>query len=348
MKKQDIIDLVRCYADQDDYAFKNKVFDIACDFDKAGDSEIASYLMTLVSNANSFVTQSYTPNLTYLRIVKTPNSPLPLPNEISKDIKGIINAVGLDAGINKFMFQGPPGTGKTESAKHVARLLNRMLLVADFNSVIDSKLGQTSKNIAALFEEVNRFPDPSEIVVLFDEIDALALDRTNDNDVREMGRATSAFLSQLDELNDEIVLIATTNLYNDLDKAIVRRFDYVVDFSRYSTEALVDIAESLLNRYLSKFDTGKKNTRLFKKILSRTKQLPYPAELENRIKTSIAFSNPDDEYDYLRNLYKSLADDPTDDAAALRDHGFSLREIEILTKIPRSTIARELKAESDE
>ena len=73
--------------------------------------------------------------------------PLNLPLVIVDDIKGMINAINHNVGINKFLFEGAPGSGKTEAAKHVARLLDRTLYYVDFDYLIDSKLGQTNKNI---------------------------------------------------------------------------------------------------------------------------------------------------------------------------------------------------------
>ena len=67
-------------------------------------------------------------------------SPLSLPLEISEDIKGIINAVNHNIGINKFLFEGLPGSGKTEAVKHVARLLDRTLYYVDFDNLIDLSL----------------------------------------------------------------------------------------------------------------------------------------------------------------------------------------------------------------
>ena len=86
-------------------------------------------------------------------------------------------------------------------------------------------LGQTQKNLASLFQEINNFVHPERVIVLFDEIDAIALDRTNSNDLREMGRATSAMLKGFDRMNENVVLVATTNLFEHFDKALVRRFD---------------------------------------------------------------------------------------------------------------------------
>lgn len=66
--------------------------------------------------------------------------------------------------------------------------------------MIDSKLGQTQKNIVSLFREITEFAHPEKVIVLFDEIDSIALDRTNSNDLREMGRATSTLLKEFDRL----------------------------------------------------------------------------------------------------------------------------------------------------
>lgn len=107
----------------------------------------------------------------------------------------------------------------------------------DFENLIDSKLGQTNKNISNLFSEINNIPHPNQVIVLFDEIDVIALDRINSNDVREMGRVTSTILKELDrltDLNKEIIIIATTNLFEKFDKALIRRFDAIIDFNRYS------------------------------------------------------------------------------------------------------------------
>lgn len=78
------------------------------------------------------------------------------------------------------------------------------------------------------------------------------------NDLREMGRATSTLLKYLDRVDERIVLIATTNLFEHFDKALIRRFDSVIDFNRYSQEDLMDISEEYLNRFLVKFNLAKK------------------------------------------------------------------------------------------
>jgi len=234
MKKKNVLNLIKYYAEKNDSAFRNEAYEIAKYFDKSNDYQLSEYIMALLSDSNTFSPQIDVSENVFVKRIETSNNPLPLPNLIKDNILGIINAVGHNAGVNKFLFEGPPGTGKTESVKQIARILERELFIVDFDSVIDSKLGQTSKNISLLFNEISSVSNPQKVIILFDEIDSLAIDRINSNDLREMGRATSSVLKGLDILNDNIVLIATTNLYKAFDKALSRRFDAIIDFGAYN------------------------------------------------------------------------------------------------------------------
>ena len=344
MKKKNVLNLIKYHAEKNDTAFRNEAYEIAKYFDKSNDYQLSEYIMALLSDANTFSPQIETGEKVFVKRIETSSSPLPLSNTIKDKILSIINAIGHNAGINKFLFEGPPGTGKTESAKQIARILDRELFIVDFDTVIDSKLGQTSKNIASLFNELASVPNPHKIVVLFDEIDSIAIDRINANDLREMGRATSSVLKGLDSLNHDIVLIATTNLYKAFDKALSRRFDAIIDFSNYSKDDLIEIGETMLNDLLKKFKFAGRNMRLFKKILESADVVPYPGELKNLIKTSIAFSDPNNEYDYLKKLYININKIKENlDSKSLYDNGFTVREIEILTGISKSQVSRELK-----
>lgn len=344
MKKKDIINLIKLHTEKNEKGFRNEAYKIAKEFDEMGDYKLAEYIMSLLSNVNTFVPQMLNNELKFFTKIECNNEPLPLPEAIKEDIIGIINAVGHNVGINKFLFEGAPGTGKTETAKQVARILERDLYSVEFNAVIDSKLGQTSKNIKKVFNEIDALPNPSQVVILFDEIDAIAMDRVNSNDLREMGRVTSSILKELERLNDEILLIATTNLFNSFDKALIRRFDSVINFNRYSQEDLLEIAESILNVLLNKFEFAGRNIRLFKKIINNMEDIPYPGDLKNMIKTALAFSSPDDKYDYLRRLLVSTqGKQKSENLRLLHDSGYTLREMELLTGISKSQISRELR-----
>ena len=289
MKKQNILNLIKYHVERNENAFKNEAVNIAKYFDTNGDYQLAEYIMGLIAESNLYVPQASDFESEFLKQMDIRElQPLNLPIEISNDIKGVINAVNHNIGINKFLFEGLSGSGKTEAAKQVARLLDRTLYLVDFEHLIDSKLGQTNKNIASVFAEINRIPCANKVVILFDEIDAIALDRVNRNDVREMGRVTSTILRELDrltDLNKEIVIIATTNLYANFDKALIRRFDAVINFDRYSKEDLMEVAEHYFTSFVKNFKGISRDARLFKKILKTASELPYPGELKNIIKT---------------------------------------------------------------
>lgn len=344
MKKKNVLNLIKYYAEKNDAAFRSEAYEIARHFDEINNYQLSEYIMALLSDTNTFSPQmDATSNMFFKRIDVSADS-LPLPDSLKDSVLGIVNAVGHNAGVNKFLFEGPPGTGKTETAKQIARILERELYAVDFDLVIDSKLGQTSKNIASLFDEIRNLSHPKRVVVLFDEIDAIAIDRINSNDLREMGRATSSVLKGLDSLNDNVVLIATTNLFRSFDKALIRRFDTVIDFSSYTQEDLLDIGEIILNELLIKFKSAGRNMRLFRKILGCMNQIPYPGELKNLIKTSLAFSDPNNEYDYLKRLYNAVNKNSAENNLRdMQNKGLTVREIEILTGVSKSQVSRELK-----
>ncbi len=343
MKKKNIINLIRFHIEKRDQDFQNEALEIANCFESAGDDELHDYILSLISGQNTFVPQEMScEESTLFRIVKPNADPLPLPAKLSKDIKGIANAINRNIGINKFLFSGTPGTGKTETAKQLARLLGRQLVYINFSSIIDCKLGQTQKNLEQLFNSIRHDFVHEDYVFLFDEIDAIALDRTNANDVREMGRVTSTFLKKMDEMEASVVLIATTNLYKYLDDALVRRFDATVDFDCYEKEDLIRIGEILLDHFCNKFKFKKVRNSLFIKILNLPEELPSPGILKNIIRTSIAFSDPNDSCDYLKRIYYALVkrDMPVEE---LRERGFTLREIELLTGISKTEVSRQLQ-----
>ena len=332
MKKKNVINLIRYYAEKNDPAFREEAYEIARDFDASGDFQLSEYIMALMSSANAFVPQMHEDQMTFFRKVESSHDSLPLPTPIEKDIIGIINAIQRNMGINKFLFQGAPGTGKTESVRQIARILERDLFCVDFDTIIDSKLGQTQKNIAALFDEINHFASPENTIVLFEKMDI-------------MGQAQLAMLKGLDNLNEQITIIATTNHSKHFDKALSHRFDLIVDFNRYTQEDLQEIAESILNKFLDDFKIAGRTPRLFRKILSLNKKLPCPADLRKIIKADITFSDATIECDYLKNIYKSFVGSTPDDLHKLQTQGFTVREIEILSGISKSQVSRILNGD---
>ncbi len=343
MKKQDIVNLIKFHSEKNEPAFRSAAAVIARELDRLGDSQLAAYIMSLISNAEMFVPQDSSIESPYLEKMPETNEPFVLPSAISDDILGIMNAVRNNSGMNKFLFCGMPGTGKTQAARYLGKMLRRDLFVVNYSLLIDCRLGQTQKNIDTLFKSINSLIAPERVVVLFDEIDALAMDRTDNRDLREMGRATTAFFKRLEEVNEKVVVVATTNLEKFFDKALMRRFDAIVDFNRYGRDDLLKVAEVMLDRYLNKIKLANRDVRLFRKVISLYPEIPMPGDLQNVIKVSVAFSDASDGYDYLRRLYKSACGELPVDAQKLKSQGFTVREISNLIGKPKSNVGRELQ-----
>lgn len=345
MKKQNLINLVKYHVEKNEDAFRNEVAVIARSFDEKGDESVAQYLMELISTADFYVPQASYSNLKYLRKITYSTNPLILPDVIEQDVIGVTRAISNKVGLSKFLFYGKPGTGKTESAYQIARILGRDILSVDFEQLVDSRLGETAKNVAKLFDEINHL-QYGKVIVVFDEIDSLVLDRVNSNDLREMGRVTSVFLRELEKLNGNIVLIATTNLFEKFDKAIIRRFDATISFNRYNKDDLIEIADFMLTACLKKASNSRKDIRLFNKILRNLDEIPYPGDLKQIIRTAVAFSDETNEYDYLRKIYLALyPNDREVELQKLSGDGYTVREIEILTRVPKSSVSRKLREE---
>lgn len=347
MRKQDIVDLIDAHVRNNDAAFVNKVIEIAKEFSESGEKEIAEYLISQVTPSLRMTAQGFTTTLqsSFFKKIDNSNSPFLLPDTLTDQLKGLVNAVNKNIEINKFLFVGNPGTGKTEAAKQLARILHRDLYIVNFDTLVDSRLGMTAKNITLMFNEINAFAMPQRAIFLFDEIDSLALDRINKNDIREMGRATSTLLRCLDDLNSKCLLIATTNLQKQLDTALKRRFDAIIDFDQYSLDDLVEIATTYIDLLCSGTLSLEKDSRLLKKIIAYSDEKLTPGRIRNMLRSAIAFSDGNGK-DYLRRFYLLTKKEKMsfmDEIHSLRDCGFTLRDIEVLTLTSKSEIARLLQ-----
>ena len=104
MKKQSLVNLVKYHVEKNDEAFAIEVAEIAREFDAAGDSSVAQYLMELVSNVSFYVPQSNYHNLHFLRKVEYSTQPLILPDVIEEDVIGITRRLAKSQDCPSFCF----------------------------------------------------------------------------------------------------------------------------------------------------------------------------------------------------------------------------------------------------
>lgn len=115
------------------------------------------------------------------------------------------------------LLTGPPGTGKTALAHHLARALDRPLIVKRASDLLSKWVGETEAQIAAAFAEARR----REGVLLFDEADSLLFDRATARTSWEVGQVNE-LLTWLDR--HPLPVVAATNHPGMLDPATLRRF----------------------------------------------------------------------------------------------------------------------------
>lgn len=124
------------------------------------------------------------------------------------------------------LFAGPPGTGKTMAAEIMAHRLKLPMYRIDLSQVVNKYIGETEKNLKRIFDAA----DISDMVLFFDEADALFGKRTEVNDSRD--RYANLEVSYLLERMERFkgLAILATNRKNDLDQAFLRRIRHIIDF----------------------------------------------------------------------------------------------------------------------
>lgn len=123
-----------------------------------------------------------------------------------------------------FLLYGPPGIGKTYIVGALAKEAKMKMLVVSIHQLLDQYVGNTEKNIHAVFEQAR---ENAPCIILFDEIDGLGASR---NISRESGSASSALalnqlLMEMDGLesdNENVIVMGTTNSPQDIDSALLR------------------------------------------------------------------------------------------------------------------------------
>ncbi len=119
-----------------------------------------------------------------------------------------------------FNFAGPPGTGKTICAEAIAKSLGRQLLVVRYAELESMWMGETAKNVAAIFRTARE----EQAVLLFDEADAIAARRSTSvesGSQRESNSVVNVLLQELERYTG--VVIFATNLAANFDPAFERR-----------------------------------------------------------------------------------------------------------------------------
>ncbi|WP_457747895.1 ATP-binding protein [Sulfurimonas sp.] len=167
---------------------------------------------------------------------------------------------GIDA---RIIFYGAAGTGKTMTAYSLAKSLKRQVLAFDCSKILSMYVGESEKNVRKIFDTFYELSEKTktEPILLLNEADQFL-------GARSSGTITGAdqmhnqmqniFLEQIENFRG--MLIATTNLLENIDKAFSRRFNYKIEFKKPDYAQRVELWKKMLPKdapFEDNFDVNK-------------------------------------------------------------------------------------------
>ena len=132
------------------------------------------------------------------------------------------------------LFYGAPGTGKTELVKHIARSLNRKLVIKRASEILNCFVGGTEQNIREMFREA----EEKKAILFLDEADSFLQERSGADHSWEVTQVNE-LLTQME--NFKGIFIAATNFNNNLDSASRRRFSLKIKFNYLQPDGIAKV-----------------------------------------------------------------------------------------------------------
>lgn len=164
------------------------------------------------------------------------------------EVQNRLQTAGMRTGFCS-LFYGSPGTGKTETVYQIARATGRDILRVDVDKIKSCWVGESEQNMKKLFDRYRSICKDSTLapILLFNEADAVLGVRI-EGATRAVDKMENSIqniiLQEMESL--EGIMIATTNLTSNLDKAFERRFLYKIQFNRPTVEARIKIWQTML------------------------------------------------------------------------------------------------------
>jgi len=135
----------------------------------------------------------------------------------------------------RIIFYGSAGTGKTMTAMSLAKTLKKPILSFDCSKILSMYVGESEKNVRKIFDDFKDLSAKAKVepILLLNEADQFLSSRSEGHGSsadKMHNQMQNIFLEQIEKF--EGILIATTNLLGNIDKAFSRRFNYKIEFKK--------------------------------------------------------------------------------------------------------------------
>jgi len=255
---------------------------LADKLDKDGDNKMAKMILRAIDNGPATtvtmdellttpVDQESRLSIVDVEVPPKVHTQIVLPKLVDNKIEDFINVVqhqtqlikgGVDMS-NTLLLYGKPGCGKTTVAKYISERTGLPLVIARFDAIVSSLLGNTAKNIRKIFD----FADNKPCILFLDEFDAIAKARDDQYELGELKRVINSLLQNIDAFAKHNILIAATNHPELLDKAIWRRFNTVIEIGAPQDGEIVELVKTFTDGFNTDFSNDEKRTDKLIKLL---------------------------------------------------------------------------------
>nr|WP_202484030.1 ATP-binding protein [Streptomyces sp. SID8359] len=262
--------MVRSHGEGDDVRFYSVALQVAAKAARSGQNRFAQELRDLVDSLQEQESARTPARLAHLTPVAQPRgelsslltvtypgermADLALEEQVQKRLERVLveqrqrerlQAHGFQP-LRRLLLTGDPGTGKTMTASVLASELRLPLFSIRLDGLITKFMGETAAKLRLIFEALSE----TRGLYFFDEVDALAGERSANNDVGEVRRVLNSFLQFLEQDESESLIVAATNHPQLLDRAIFRRFDALISYPLPSAE----VSRCVIRNRLANFE----------------------------------------------------------------------------------------------